>query len=63
MRRHGVDRPYERLKALTRGHGIDRETLTTFVEGLEIPAEARRTLLDLTPAAYTGLAARLAREI
>ena len=63
MRRHGVDRPYERLKALTRGQAIDRETLKTFVEGLEIPAEARRALLDLTPAAYTGLAARLAREI
>jgi len=63
MRRHGVDRPYERLKALTRGQAIDRETLKTFVEGLEIPDAARRALLDLTPAAYTGLAARLAREI
>jgi adenylosuccinate lyase len=63
MRRHGVDQPYERLKALTRGHAIDREALAAFVEGLEIPAEAKRALLDLTPAGYTGLAARLAREV
>jgi adenylosuccinate lyase len=63
MRRHGLAEPYEQLKALTRGQGITRESLHRFIEGLGLPAEATQHLLALTPAAYTGLAARLAREI
>jgi adenylosuccinate lyase len=63
MRRYGVEQPYEKLKALTRGRAVDRETLARFVEGLPIPAGARRELLDLTPAAYVGLAPRLARGV
>jgi adenylosuccinate lyase len=62
MRRYGVPEPYEKLKALTRGRNIDEKTLRRFVEGLDIPEEARRALLELTPAAYIGLARRLARE-
>ncbi len=49
MRKHGLDDAYEQLKALTRGQGIDRETLRAFVEGLDIPASARRELISLTP--------------
>jgi adenylosuccinate lyase len=63
MRRYRVDRPYERLKALTRGQRVDRETLARFVRELEIPEQAKRTLLALSPASYVGLAARLAREV
>ena len=63
MRRYGLPEPYEQLKALTRGHGITREALRTFVEGLALPAEAKRRLLELTPAGYTGRAARLAAEV
>jgi adenylosuccinate lyase len=63
MRRHGLADAYERLKALTRGRTIDREALREFIAGLEIPAAERERLLALTPSAYTGLAARLAREI
>ncbi|MCU0935356.1 MAG: adenylosuccinate lyase, partial [Gammaproteobacteria bacterium] len=63
MRRYGVEQPYEKLKALTRGQSIDRQAMVAFIEKLEVPAGAKRTLLDLTPAAYTGVAARLAREI
>ncbi len=63
MRRYGVPRPYEQLKELTRGRRVDRETLRRFLAGLEIPEEALRRLADLTPAGYTGYAARLAEEI
>jgi adenylosuccinate lyase len=63
MRAHRVEGSYEKLKELTRGKGgISREDLRAFVEGLAIPEEARARLLALSPGAYTGLAARLARE-
>ncbi len=57
MRRYGVEQPYEKLKALTRGRAVDAAAIRDFVEGLEIPEHARRTLLDLTPSSYTGNAA------
>jgi len=63
MRRHGVAGAYEKLKALSRGRKLDRKQLAAFVRGLAIPAEARKRLLALTPAAYTGRAARLAKRI
>jgi len=63
MRRYRVDQPYERLKALTRGQPVDQATLAAFIARLEIPDEAKRQLLALTPARYLGLAPRLAREV
>ena len=63
MRRHGVDEPYEKLKALTRGKRIDAESMRKFIKELEIPNDAKARLLALTPAGYIGLAARLAKEI
>ncbi len=63
MRRHGVENPYEQLKALTRGTGISREALQAFITTLAIPAGERDRLLALTPATYLGDAARLARAI
>jgi adenylosuccinate lyase len=63
MRRHGLPNPYEQLKALTRGQGIDAAAIRGFVESLELPSDAKARLLALTPASYTGLAERLAREI
>jgi adenylosuccinate lyase len=63
MRRHGVENPYEQLKALTRGTGISREALRAFIATLPIPAEERDRLLALTPATYIGDAARLASRI
>jgi adenylosuccinate lyase len=62
MRRHGLPHPYEQLKALTRGRGITREAIRDFVAGLPLPPPERERLLALTPAAYTGLAAVLARR-
>jgi adenylosuccinate lyase len=63
MRRHGVPGAYEKLKALTRGRRLDRRQLAAFVRALPIPSADRQRLLALTPATYTGLAARLAKRI
>ena len=62
MRRHGLPNPYEQLKALTRGQGISAESMRAFVASLELPADAKQRLLELTPARYTGLAERLAKD-
>lgn len=64
MRRHGVPNPYEQLKELTRGKGgITRETLHAFIKNLELPETEKARLLELTPSAYIGKAAELAKRI
>ncbi len=63
MRRYGIEQPYEKLKALTRGQAITRESMQAFVEGLELPDEARDALLALTPATYAGNAAEQANKV
>ena len=63
MRRHGLANPYEQLKALTRGHGINEASMREFIATLDLPAADKQRLLDMTPGSYTGLAERLAREI
>jgi len=63
MRRHGLPNPYEQLKALTRGQGIDAEAMRGFIASLDLPEDARARLAALTPAGYTGLAEKLAREL
>lgn len=55
MRRYGIEQPYEKLKALTRGQdGITRETLADFIDGLELPANVKDELKALKPAKYIG---------
>ena len=63
MRRHGLPNPYEQLKALTRGQGIDAAAMREFVETLDLPAAAKQRLLALTPGGYIGLAEQLAKKI
>lgn len=64
MRRYGIENPYEQLKELTRGKGgINKASLHTFISGLNIPADAKQALLEMTPASYIGKAAELARTI
>src|SRR2546421_686351 len=63
MRRHGVADAYDKLKDLTRGKRLERRALAEFVKSLPIPPEAKRRLLALTPARYTGLAEELARRV
>ncbi|GAB6387988.1 adenylosuccinate lyase [Stutzerimonas marianensis] len=63
MRRYAVENPYEKLKELTRGKGISPEALQTFIDGLDIPADAKEALRKLTPAAYIGNAVAQAKRI
>ena len=63
MRRYGIENPYEQLKELTRGKGISKEALQTFVNGLAIPQDAKDVLLTMTPGNYIGIAAQLAKAI
>jgi adenylosuccinate lyase len=63
MRRHGVEKPYEKLRELTRGQRIGREELARFIDSLEIPEQAKARLRELTPGSYVGNAAAQARGI
>lgn len=63
MRRYGIETPYEKLKALTRGQAISKEKLHDFIQSLNIPAEEKRRLLTLTPATYIGNASAQARRV
>jgi adenylosuccinate lyase len=63
MRRYGIEKPYEKLKELTRGTGIDQERLQQFVATLAIPDDAKAALLKLTPATYLGTAVQQAEKI
>jgi adenylosuccinate lyase len=63
MRRYGIDEPYEKLKALTRGKKLDSNTLVQFIDGLELPNTVKAELKRLSPGLYTGLAESLAKTI
>jgi len=63
MRRYGIEKPYEKLKELTRGQHITPEQLHVFIQNLEIPEAAKQGLLKLTPDSYTGYAENLAKAI
>ncbi|KQV94991.1 adenylosuccinate lyase [Rhizobacter sp. Root1221] len=63
MRRFGLPEPYEQLKKFTRGQPMTRELMQGFIAGLALPDAEKARLLALTPGAYTGLAATLARKI
>lgn len=66
MRRYNVEKPYEKLKALTRGQAMTREMMVNFVNGDEltaVPEDERQRLADLTPATYTGNAAEQAKNL
>lgn len=66
MRRYNIEKPYEKLKALTRGQAMTREMMVNFVNGDEltaVPETERQRLADLTPATYTGNAAQQAKNL
>jgi adenylosuccinate lyase len=63
MRRYGIEKPYEKLKELTRGQRVTGEGMREFVAKLDIPEAAKHDLLALTPHTYTGYAAELAKKI
>jgi len=63
MRRYSIAEPYEKLKALTRGQNINKETLKAFISSLEIPEPEKQRLLEMTPASYIGNAVSQANNI
>ena len=63
MRRYGIEKPYEKLKELTRGKRIDGEQLATFIDGLELPEEVKTELKKMTPANYIGRAETFVDEL
>ncbi|MGK0501024.1 MAG: adenylosuccinate lyase [Oceanicoccus sp.] len=63
MRRYNIEEPYEKLKALTRGQTINRETLDVFIDSLEIPDAAKASLKTLSPSSYIGNAIEQANAI
>ncbi|MFW1813277.1 adenylosuccinate lyase [Acinetobacter guillouiae] len=66
MRRYAVEKPYEKLKALTRGQAMTRDMMVDFVNGTEleaVPAADRARLAEMSPATYTGNAADQAKQI
>jgi adenylosuccinate lyase len=63
MRRYSIPDAYDKLKELTRGKGINRTSLQDFINTLQIPAEEKQRLLKLSPEAYIGKAAEMAKRI
>ncbi|CAD7704123.1 unnamed protein product [Ostreobium quekettii] len=63
MRRYGVPEPYEKLKEFTRGKDVSREGMKDFVDGLDVPDDAKAALMELTPQTYIGNAEDQARSI
>ena len=54
MRRYGIEKPYEKLKELSRGHKLTEADVKAFIEKLEIPQEAKDQLISMTPMTYIG---------
>lgn len=63
MRRYGIENPYEKLKELTRGQKVDQAGIQAFIETLDIPADAKSRLMEMTPANYLGNAAVQAKKV
>jgi adenylosuccinate lyase len=63
MRRYGIENPYEKLKALTRGQAVTKEILLEFIGTLDIPDAEKERLLKLTPERYIGIADQQARDV
>ncbi|MCF6178770.1 MAG: adenylosuccinate lyase [Geopsychrobacter sp.] len=59
MRKAGIEKPYEKLKELTRGQKIDSETIRQFVEGLPLSDEDKQRLQEMSPTSYVGMAAKI----
>ena len=63
MRRYGIEKPYEKLKELSRGHKLTEADVKAFINTLEIPQEAKDQLISLTPMTYIGNAVEQAKSI
>ncbi|KAK4337578.1 hypothetical protein RND71_042065 [Anisodus tanguticus] len=63
MRRYGVPEPYEKLKELTRGRAVNKESIREFIKKLDIPVDAKTSVLNMTPHTYIGTAAGLVKNV
>lgn len=63
MRKHGIDEPYEKLKALTRGESLNQARIITMVGDLDLPDAVKQDILAMTPANYVGEAENLVIEL
>ena len=63
MRRYGIEKPYEKLKELTRGKRVDAAAMQAFIDGLAIPEHEKVRLKQLTPATYIGAAVELVEQL
>ncbi|MBF1994998.1 adenylosuccinate lyase [Serratia symbiotica] len=63
MRRYGIEKPYEKLKELTRGKRVDAVGMQAFIDALALPEEEKTRLKAMTPANYIGRAATLVSEL
>ncbi len=63
MRRYGIEKPYEKLKELTRGKRVDAEGMAAFIDSLELPEHEKVRLKEMTPANYIGQAIELTDKL
>ncbi|MFA5689716.1 MAG: adenylosuccinate lyase [Kiritimatiellales bacterium] len=63
MRKAGIEKPYEKLKELTRGRVIDEQAILKFIEALDLPEADKKRLLELSPATYIGRAVQIVDEL
>ncbi len=63
MRRYGIEKPYEKLKELTRGKRVDGEAMRHFIDGLALPDDEKVRLKEMTPANYIGQAVELTDKL
>jgi adenylosuccinate lyase len=63
MRKAGIDAPYEKLKALTRGQAVTQATIRAFLETLDLPAADKARLIALSPSTYIGIANQLVDQL
>ena len=63
MRRYGIEKPYEKLKELTRGKRVDGDSMREFIMTLELPEAAKAQLCEMTPASYIGRAVSFINEL
>jgi adenylosuccinate lyase len=63
MRKYGIEKPYEKLKELTRGKKVNQKIMQEFVENLDMPQEGKDLLINMTPMNYIGNAVEQTRKI
>jgi adenylosuccinate lyase len=59
MRRYGIEKPYEKLKELTRGKRITPADLHVFIDNLELPDNVKAEMKLFRPDNYLGAAIAL----